>query len=75
MNMGRRRKERIDRGIKARSDDLFALTSWREMTYVAFPPLLVLVTLLSLPVVLPPYWQKVLISCVFCQKKWIDKPL
>ena len=35
-----RRKERIDRGIKARSDDIFALTSYREMLYVSVPPVL-----------------------------------
>jgi branched-chain amino acid transport system permease protein len=57
-----RRKERIDRGIKARSDDIFALTSYREMLYVAVPPVLPVVALIILPLVLPIYWQKVLIS-------------
>jgi len=57
-----RRKERIDRGIKARSDDIFALTSYREMLYVAVPPVLPVVALIILPLVLPVYWQKVLIS-------------
>jgi branched-chain amino acid transport system permease protein len=56
------RKERLDRGIKARSDDIFALTSLREMLYVAVPPLLPVVVLALLPLVLPTYWQKVLIS-------------
>jgi branched-chain amino acid transport system permease protein len=58
----RKRKERIDRGIKARSDDIFALTSFREMLYVAVPPILPVFLLLVLPLVLPLYWKKVLIS-------------
>ncbi|MGC8605092.1 MAG: branched-chain amino acid ABC transporter permease [Desulfomonilaceae bacterium] len=64
--MKQRRKERIDRGIKARSDDVFALNSFREMLYVAAPPLAPLLALLILPLALPSYWQKVLVStCVF----------
>jgi len=57
-----RRKERIDRGIKARSDDIFGLTSYREMLYVAVPPVLPVAALIILPLILPIYWQKVLIS-------------
>lgn len=60
--MKQRRKERIDRGIKARSDDIFALTSYREMLYVAVPPVLPVAALVILPLILPIYWQKVLIS-------------
>ena len=60
--MKQRRKERIDRGIKARSDDIFALTSYREMLYVAVPPVLPVAALIILPLILPIYWQKVLIS-------------
>ncbi len=64
--MKQRRKERIDRGIKARSDDVFALTSYREMLYVTLPPAIPVIALLILPLVLPSYWQKVLIStCIF----------
>jgi branched-chain amino acid transport system permease protein len=58
----KRRRERIDRGIKARSQDIFALTSYREMLYVAIPPLLPVVGLLLLPLGLPTYWQRVLIN-------------
>jgi len=57
-----KRKERVDRGIKARSDDIFALTSYREMLYVAVPPVLPIIALIILPLVLPLYWKKVLIS-------------
>lgn len=64
--MKQRRKERIDRGIKARSDDVFSLNSYREMLYVALPPLTPVLLLIILPLALPSYWQKVLIStCAF----------
>jgi branched-chain amino acid transport system permease protein len=57
-----KRKERIDRGIKARSQDIFALCSWREMLYLAGPRLVPVVVCLLLPLVLGGYWQKVLLS-------------
>ena len=58
----KKRKERIDRGIKVRSSDIFALLSWREMFYLAFPRELPVIVCLVLPLVLDPYWQKVLLS-------------
>ncbi len=61
-NRKKRRKERIDRGIKARSSDIFALSSWREMLYLAAPRLLPIVGLLVLPLALSVYWQRVLLS-------------
>jgi branched-chain amino acid transport system permease protein len=57
-----KRKERIDRGIKARTDDVFALTSWREMLYLAAPRVIPLAVFLILPLFLDAYWQKVLLS-------------
>ena len=61
-----KRKERIDRGIKARSGDIFALTSWREMLYLAAPRLLPIVGLIVLSFALSIYWQRVLLSvCIF----------
>ncbi|MEJ2219505.1 MAG: hypothetical protein P8X80_01705, partial [Desulfobacterales bacterium] len=57
-----RRRERIDRGIKARSSDVFALSSWREMLYLAAPRLIPIVVCLMLPLILGIYWQKVLLS-------------
>src|SRR5210317_1232085 len=57
-----KRKERIDRGIKARSRDIFALSSWREMLYLAAPRLLPIIAFLLLPLILGVYWQKVLLS-------------
>ena len=59
------RRERLDRGIKARSDGIFALSSYREALYLVFPRALVIVGLLILPLVLDEYWTKVLvITCV-----------
>jgi branched-chain amino acid transport system permease protein len=57
-----KRKERIDRGIKARSSDIFALSSWREMLYLAAPRLLPVVGLIVLSLALSVYWQRVLLS-------------
>jgi len=58
----KKRKERIDRGIKARSGDVFTLCSWREMLYLAAPRLLPVIVFLLLPPLLSVYWQKVFIS-------------
>jgi len=58
----KKRKERIDRGIKARSADIFALSSWREMLYLAAPRWMPIIVFLLLPLILGIYWQKVLLS-------------
>ncbi len=58
----KKRKERIDRGIKVRSEDIFALCSWREMLYLSSPRLLPIVGLIVLSFLLSLYWQKVLLS-------------
>ena len=58
----KKRKERIDRGIKVRSGDIFALSSWREMAYLAAPRLIPIIGCLVLPFFLSIYWQKVLLS-------------
>lgn len=59
---GPRRRERIDRGIKARADDVFALLSWREMLYLAAPRVLPVVLILGAPLVVGEYWQRVLLA-------------
>ncbi len=61
------RKERIDRGIKVRSDGLYALMSWREMAYLALPRLILIGGMLSLPLLMPGvYWQRVIsIVCIY----------
>jgi branched-chain amino acid transport system permease protein len=58
----KKRRERVDRGIKARSEDVFVLTSWREMLYLSAPRLVPFVFFLILPLLLGVYWQKVLLS-------------
>ncbi len=62
-----RRKERIDRGIKVRSDGIYAMMSWRELTYLVIPRLVLIVGMLILPLVLPGmYWQRVItITCIY----------
>jgi len=57
-----KRKERVDRGIKARSEDVFAISSWREMLYLSGPRLLPVAGFIFLPLILGIYWQKVLLS-------------
>ena len=60
------RKERIDRGIKARSDDVYALLSYREMLYLIFPRVVPIVGLAVGAYFLPLYWKKVMIqACIF----------
>ncbi len=62
------RRERLDRGIKARCEDIFALSSYREVCYLLFPrvvPVLILLILPLLKGVIGLYWEKVLmITCV-----------
>jgi branched-chain amino acid transport system permease protein len=57
---GKWRKERLDRGIKVRSEGIYALGSWREMTYLAGPRLALIVGLVAAPAMSSPYWQRVL---------------
>ena len=54
------RKKRLDRSINVRSTGLYALSSYREMTYLLAPRLLLIVGLLVLPLILDLYWQRVL---------------
>jgi len=62
-----RRKERIDRGIKVRSDGLYALLSLREISYLAMPRIVLIGGLIALPFVVPGmYWQRVItITCIY----------
>jgi branched-chain amino acid transport system permease protein len=64
---GQRRKERLDRGIKVRSEGLYALMSWRELSYLLFPRLVLIGGILILPLVMPSmYWQRVIsIVCIY----------
>lgn len=64
---GQHRKERIDRGIKVRTDGLYALMSLREMAYLALPRVLLIGGLIVLPFLVPDlYWRRVItITCIY----------
>lgn len=55
-----KRKKRMDRSIKVRCEGLYAISSWREMGYLALPRLLLIAGLLVVPLLLDMYWQRVL---------------
>jgi branched-chain amino acid transport system permease protein len=57
----------LDRGIKVRSDGIYALLSWRELSYLTLPRLVLILGLLLLPVLMPgAYWQRVIsIVCIY----------
>jgi len=59
-----RRKERLDRGIRVRTESVYALSSLRELAYLAAPRALLIVGFLLLPVVVSPesYWGRVSLS-------------
>lgn len=62
-----RRRERIDRGIKIRADGIYAMMSWRELSYLSAPRLVLIAGMLILPLVMPGmYWQRVItITCIY----------
>ncbi len=56
-----RRKERLDRGIKVRSDTMYAVSSWKEMLYLLLPRAVLVIGLLLAPLLVPGlYWQRVI---------------
>jgi branched-chain amino acid transport system permease protein len=63
-----RRRKRMDRGIRVRSESMYALLSPRELLYLSGPRLLFIAAFLLLPMVLAPvpYWQRVALSaCLY----------
>jgi branched-chain amino acid transport system permease protein len=62
-----RRKERLDRGIKVRSEGLYALMSWRELSYLFLPRFVLIAGILIMPLLMPSmYWQRVIsIVCIY----------
>lgn len=61
MKTGERRRERLDRSIKARSEGIYALSSWREVSYLLAPRSALILGLLVAPLIVPGlYWQRVL---------------
>jgi len=65
--MGQLRKERIDRGIKVRTEGIYAISSVWEMGYLLFPRLLFIIGLILIPILMPSlYWKRVIsIVCVY----------
>lgn len=65
--MKARRKERLDRGIKIRTEGIYAISSLREIAYLLMPRLTLILGLLIIPLVMPNmYWQRVIcIMCIF----------
>jgi branched-chain amino acid transport system permease protein len=66
-NNTQHRRERIDRGIKVRTDGIYALMSIRELSYLALPRLILILGMLLLPLLLPGmYWERVItITCIY----------
>lgn len=60
MSSQEQRIKRLDRSVNVRSTGLYALSSYREMTYLLAPRLFLIGGLLILPLVLDQYWQRVL---------------
>lgn len=67
MNREQRRKERLDRGIKVRTDSIYALMSLRELAYLIAPRFFLIAGMLVLPFAMPGmYWQRVIsIVCIY----------
>ena len=61
------RHERLDRGIKVRTEGIYAISSWVEMSYLLIPRLVLILGLLALPLLMPSaYWQRVVsIVCIY----------
>ncbi len=56
-----RRKERIDRGIKVRTESIYAVSSREEAAYLLVPRVSLILGLLLLPIVVQnPYWHRVI---------------
>jgi branched-chain amino acid transport system permease protein len=60
-NITEKRKERLDRGIKVRTEGIYAISSWEEVSYLLLPRLVLILGLLILPLVMPTlYWKRVI---------------
>jgi branched-chain amino acid transport system permease protein len=62
-----RRRERLDRGIKVRTEGIYAISSWRGIAYTSLPTVAFVLGLLIIPLaVTSMVWQKIIIiACVF----------
>jgi len=58
------RIERVDRGVKARSDTIYIVSSYREILYLVLPRILPILFLLAVPLVLGRgYWGRIMFLC------------
>ena len=55
------RRERLDRGIKARSDTVYVIASSGDTLYLMLPRVLPILAALVLPLVVGEYWIKVIV--------------
>ncbi len=56
-----KRKERLDRGIKVRTEDIYAVSSLQEIAYMLTPRLILILGLLLAPLIVGDmYWQRVI---------------
>jgi branched-chain amino acid transport system permease protein len=64
---GQYRHERLDRGIKVRTEGIYAVSSWREILYLMLPRLVLILGLLALHILIPSdYWHRVIsIVCIY----------
>jgi len=61
LNTIEKRKERLDRGIKVRTEGIYAISSWQEVGYLLLPRLVLILGLLLLPLLMPSlYWKRVI---------------
>lgn len=59
------RKKRLDRGIKARTDTIYTISSKRDLIYLLMPRVIPVIGLLILPLFLDSYYEKVLLhACI-----------
>jgi len=67
LNQEHRRRERLDRGIKVRTEGIYSLMSWRELSYLTLPRAILILGMLALPLSLQSmYWQRVVsIVCIY----------
>ena len=65
--MGARRRERIDRPVKAQTDSIYALASMRNIMYLLAPRLFPALALIVVPALLPTLYLKriICIACVY----------
>jgi|Deesub1362B_J571_1020462.scaffolds.fasta_scaffold00004_507 branched-chain amino acid transport system permease protein len=66
MAKGRERIERLDRGIRARTRDMYALMSYAEIIYLIGPRIIPPILLLVFPLIISdPYWLLVMSYAAF----------